>query len=201
MYGKKFSVIRNVPRSSSLADKVPAGRIILYQGDLNEGRGLEQMIAAMQQVDAVFWIAGDGLLMESLKRSVQELGVQERVKFLGYLRPDALKEVTQQAMIGLNILENRGLSYYYSLANKFFDYVQAGIPQVCAPFPEYERINAQYPVALLCDCDTPALVNTLNSLLHDSALYEKLRSATLDARNVLNWEAEEQQLLNIYACL
>lgn len=200
LYGKPFELIRNVPEATAATGtNAIHERVILYQGDLNEGRGLEQMIEAMQQVDAVFRIAGDGLLRMQLEQLAKEKNVQDRVRFLGYISPDELKAITQQAMIGLNVLEPKGLSYYYSLANKFFDYIQAGIPQVCAPFPEYEKINAQYPVALLCDCETAALANTVNNLLNDAVLYEKLRAATVKAKVVFCWETESQKLINLYA--
>ncbi|WP_205127803.1 hypothetical protein, partial [Okeania hirsuta] len=58
----------------------------------------------------------------------KELDLQKQVKFLGYLDPEELRRITPQAHLGLNLLENKGLSYYYSLANKTFDYLQAGLP-------------------------------------------------------------------------
>ena len=110
-----------------------------------------------------------------------------------------LKALTRKAYIGINILQNKGLSYYYSLSNKFFDYMHAGVPQVCAPFPEYEKINNPHPVALLCECEVQHIVNSLNILLHDASLYEKLQSECLIAKEIFNWENEEKKLVTIYS--
>ena len=44
--------------------------------------------------------------------------------------PAALREVTRHAAVGIMLLENIGLSDYYSLANKFFDYLHAAVPMV-----------------------------------------------------------------------
>jgi glycosyltransferase involved in cell wall biosynthesis len=199
-YGKKFYVIRNVPYLSDQPIGNPTSqRIILYQGDLNEGRGLEELIEAMKTVDADCWIVGDGLLMDKLRDLVLHADVENKVKFLGYVRPEQLKELTHQATIGINLLQNKGLSYYYSLANKFFDYMHAGVPQLCAPFPEYERINKEYQVALLCECNVDAIENTLKSLLQDASLYEKLQSNTIKASQVYTWQKEEQKLMKIYS--
>ncbi len=202
-YHKVFEVIRNVPLINenyvnpqlSYYDN----KTIIYQGDLNEGRGLEQTIEAMQYIDAELWIAGNGLLMDKLKELAQQFNVVNRVKFLGYIYPDELKKITQQATIGINLLENKGLSYYYSLANKFFDYLHAEIPQVCAPFPEYQKINNQYHIALLCECDVIQIKNTLNRLLTDEILYKKLQTECNKAKQIFNWQHEEQKLLSIYS--
>ena len=47
------------------------------------------------------------------------------------LQPEELRLITAEAYIGINLVENNGLSNYLSLANKFFDYIHAGIPQLC----------------------------------------------------------------------
>jgi glycosyltransferase involved in cell wall biosynthesis len=199
-YHKKFEVARNTPLlvNNQEADQITDKRIILYQGDINEGRGLEQMIEAMVDIDADFWIAGDGLLMNKLKELTLHFNVGDKLKFLGYVRPEELKEITLKAYIGINLLQNKGLSYYYSLANKFFDYMHAGVPQVCAPFPEYEKINSQFNIALLCECDVAQIKNTLKCLLEDAALYKRLHSECSRAGEVFNWQTEQQKIVKIY---
>ena len=198
-YHKAFEVIRNVPSSSNhQIIKSSNKKTILYQGDLNEGRGLEQLIESMQNIDAEFWIAGNGLLSQKLNQLSIDFHVSDKVKFLGYVNPDELKKLTANATIGVNILENKGLSYYYSLSNKFFDYMHAGVPQICAPFPEYENINLQFNVALLCECKVERIIEKINSLLIDEKLYEKMYAECLKAKEIFNWQKEEKTLVKIY---
>jgi glycosyltransferase involved in cell wall biosynthesis len=202
-YRQEFKVVRNVPLTAeapkTVARHTGNRAIILYQGALNEGRGLEQLIDAMPQIDAVLWIAGEGDLSSALRKRVDQQDLLPKISFLGFVSPEELKSVTQRATIGINLLQSKGLSYYYSLSNKFFDYIHAGIPQVCAPFPEYERINATYPVAMLCACEVPEIAHTINTLLHDAMLYTQLQSGCLNAKTIFNWEQEEHHLLKIYA--
>jgi len=201
-YGKPFSVIRNVPfGQEAIAQPDPAKPpVILYQGVLNEGRGLEQVIRAMQQIKgAELWLAGEGDLSAALRQMVTALDLQSRVKLLGYLQPEALREVTLQASIGLNLLENRGLSYYYSLANKAFDYIQAGLPSIHMNFPEYHKINADFEVFyLLADLEVATIVNAIHMLWHDEQLYQKIRANCLVAKDVFVWEKEEKRLIELY---
>ena len=204
-YNKPFEVIRNVPfRQTEIArNEKDTNQIILYQGVLNEGRGLEQAIEAMQFIDdAELWLAGEGDLSERLRQLVYELDVQQKVRFLGYLEPEELKKVTLQTTIGLNLLENRGLSYYYSLANKAFDYIQAGLPSIQMNFPEYDAINRKHEVFILIDnLDIQNITSAIIKLLRDRNLYDKIRHNCLIAKEIYIWEKEEEKLLKIYSGL
>ncbi len=91
------------------------------------------------------------------------------------------------------------MSYYYSLANKAFDYIQAGIPSIHMNFPEYRALNDQFDVFLLLDTLTPeAIAIAIQRLLDDSAVYQQLHHHCLIAREVLNWEIEETRLIELY---
>lgn len=205
-YGLKFEVIRNVPMRTDAMLKKPEvhptalPKRILYQGALNEGRGIETMLLAMPMLENVeLVLAGEGDLSTELRQKADALGLGDRVKFLGYVKPADLKKLTAEAWLGLNLLENRGLSYYYSLANKFFDGVQAGIPLLTMDFPEYRALNAELEVAVLLPALTPEVVAaSVHKLLTHPDLYEKLSQNCQIARTEWNWEREKAILLDIY---
>ena len=103
------------------------------------------------------------------------------------------------AWIGLTLFENKGLSNYYSLANRFFDYMHAGIPQLCVDFPLYHEINQQFKVALLIsDLSEANISKQLNRLLDDEVLYLELQQNCLIARENFNWQKEEIKLISFY---
>ncbi len=198
-YKKPFAVIRNVPFYQNGIAK-PDQNIILHQGVLNEGRGLQQVILAMQTIEnATLWLAGEGDLSTVLRKQVADLQLEKKIKFLGYLSPVELRNVTLQAKIGLNLLENRGLSYYYSLANKAFDYIQAGIPSIQMDFPEYQQLNKLCKIfVLIDDLDIVTIKNTIQELLDNPILYNELHDNCLKAKEVFTWEKEAKKLLAIY---
>ncbi|GGF25221.1 glycosyltransferase [Hymenobacter cavernae] len=208
-YGRPFEVIRNISRLNGrelppapLA--APVGGYILYQGVLNAGRGLEALLDAMPQVAGRLVICGEGDLSAELRQRAANLGLlaSGQVEFKGYVMPDALREVTRGAAVGVMLLENQGLSYYYSLANKFFDYLHAGVPQIVVDFPEYRHLNEQYEVAEVVALTPAAIAAALNRLLRDEpARYHQLAVNCRRARLDLNWEQEEQHLLALYATL
>lgn len=197
-YHQPFHVIRNVPLLQQTPSVQNKG-YILYQGALNKGRGLEPLFAAMAHVDAELWIAGEGDLSQELRALAASLPHADKIKFLGYLRPAELKVITAEARIGVNLIEHLGLSYYYSLSNKFFDYIHAGIPQITMDYPEYARLNALYQVAILIpDLQVQTITQALQTLLQDEQIYAKLAAHTHAARHELHWQQEEEKLIAIY---
>lgn len=207
-YGRPFGVVRNISRLAEAPlppapVAAPENGFILYQGALNVGRGLEQLLEAMPHVNGRLVLCGEGDLSGALRTRAAELGLLQtgQVEFRGYVLPAALRELTRQATVGVMLLENQGLSYYYSLANKFFDYLHAGIPQVVIDFPEYRALTEQYPVAdLVADLQPATLAAALNRLLPggDAAHYHRLAASCRHARLELNWQQEEARLLDLY---
>ena len=110
-----------------------------------------------------------------------------------------MKAITSQAYAGITLFENNGRSNYLSLANRFFDYIQAGIPQLCVNYPAYRAINDQFEIALLIpDTSEEAIAKGLNLLLTDAVLYERLKQNCRKAAEQLNWQEEEKILISFY---
>lgn len=198
-YRKPFGVIRNLPlRDLSIKKEKHAPPFILYQGALNEGRCLEMLLPAVQGLPLQVWIAGEGDLGSALRQLCRDLKMEDQVKFLGYVSPEELRKITPQAYLGFNVLENRGLSYYYSLANKCFDYLQAGVPCLCSPFPEYLRLAQEYPALIFAAAHSEEIRLAITRLLNDPEIYQQLVAACIPAGENLNWESEEPLLLALY---
>ncbi|MGK0364392.1 MAG: glycosyltransferase involved in cell wall biosynthesis [Saprospiraceae bacterium] len=201
-YKIPFAVVRNVPFKIKTPIKIAsnAKKILLYQGALNEGRGLEHLIEAMQEIrGAELQLAGEGDLSQVLRDLVKEKDLENKVTFLGFVLPKDLPTVTARADVGLNLLENKGLSYYYSLANKAFDYIQGRKPSINMAFPEYQRINEEYGTfCLINDLKTDTIATALKRLLTDEKYYLSLVEKCDVAADVFIWEREEEVLLNVY---
>ncbi len=203
-YHVDFEVIRSISAKNDFESKIVQSStqkpIILYQGALNEGRGIEFAIKAMIYLkDYEFWIAGEGDLSHFLRKLSEEIGVTERVKFLGMLSPEDLKTLTPKATLGIQISENMGLSYYYSLANKTFDYIHAQVPAIHPDFPEYKALLSEYAFGeTLQSYEPQKIAAQIKALLNDTARYEKMREECLRAQTEFCWENEEIKLLKFY---
>lgn len=199
-YQKPFTVIKNVPLldiSSEFGFSAKA-KFILYQGAVNKGRGIEELLTAIKDINIEVVIAGSGDLSGKINEMVIKLGLQERVKMTGMLNPTELKKITASAWLGYNLLDRESLSYYYSLSNKFFDYIHAGIPSLSNDFPEYKKINDTFEVAVLCGTNPDSILKSIKWLLDHEDFYNKLKYNCLEAKKVYNWQAEEKKLLELY---
>ncbi len=197
-YNKPFEVIRNISRAKPILNKTVTEKFILYQGALNEGRGLEQLIEAANSLNIKIKIAGDGDLTEKLKQQAKS---NSKIEFLGKLLPEELEKITNNAWLGYNLLEKRSLSYYYSLSNKTFDYIQAGIPQLIPDFPEYKKLNDELGFGICVDLSSVEIVKFVRQLLENNNQYETLKVNVVKASKVLTWKNESVKLKGIIGAL
>lgn len=199
-YGVSVTVIRNVPclrtpqKLTPLNISAKGRKIILYQGALNIGRGLELMIDAMALLqNHILLIAGEGDIKEQLIKRVQEKQMTDRVLFLGKFAPEELINLTRQAALGLSLEEDLGLSYRYCLPNKVFDYIGAGIPVLVSDLPLLKELLSTYGVGeCLTERSPENLASTIEKIISNKRSYQ---SALSRARAELNWNNEKQKLI------
>lgn len=200
-YGMDMKVVRNIPfanrtveRKVSLMD-TGGKKVLIYQGAVNIGRGIEWVIDAMPYLDDfIFYVVGDGDVLNELKDKVRKQNLDDKVMFTGRIPFSELPTYTACADIGINLLENKGLNYYYSLPNRIFDYIRSNIPVLTTDFPEIRRIVATYRVGMLIkDYEPEKLAGYIKSL----ADQQKDEEGFLKANEELTWEKESLTLLTI----
>lgn len=201
-YGTDFKVVRNLPQAqqSAVIKTENDVKIILYQGALNIGRGLEQIILAMRFIDgAKLIIAGDGDIKTDLEELVQQEKLERKVEFTGRLPLEKLNNLTVQADLGLSIEEDLGLNYRYTLPNKLFDYIQAQVPVLVTNLPEMAKIVNTYKVGEITDSLDPRF---LSEKIKDALLSPDKRKIWREnlavAAKELIWENEEKVIQKIF---
>lgn len=199
-YDVNYSIVRNLPFKKELHNLQKFDQpTIIYQGAVNEGRSFKTLIPAMLQVNARLLICGNGNFFNQTKQLITEYALEDKIELKGYLLPNELQEITQKCHIGITIFEAKGLNQYYSLANRFFDYMMAGLPQACVDYPEYRLINDEYKFAyLIADVRQQTITTALNKLLVDAVLYSELQQNCLATRAILNWQEEEKIVVNFW---
>lgn len=216
-YGVKMSVVRNlgavVPADGNAAVSLqePGVRTLLYQGAVNIGRGVQELIDVMELLpDCRLCVAGDGDERERLCRYTAALPWSSRVVFLGRVAPADLRQLSRTADLGVCLLEDLGLNYRYSLPNRIADFAQAGVPILATDFPEIRRVVATYRIGTLAE-PCPAvkegvayreylmrLGETITRTLHDWAMLpeEEKHARFAQARQDLCWEKEKNIIID-----
>ena len=197
-YGVQYEVIRNLPAMYEPGNE-DTGNYILYQGAVNEGRCFDTLIPAMRTVPAKLLICGKGNYYDQTKALIREHRLEHKIELRGYVSPEILRTITPKAIFGLTLFDEKGLNQYQSLSNRFFDYMMAGIPQLCVAYPEYIAINQTFGFAhMITATDSESLAREMNNLLTNTVLYKYLKENALKARSELNWEDESNKLVRFY---
>lgn len=174
--------------------------IILYQGGLQQGRGLEKLIRTAADVpNAYFVFIGGGRLALDLAHLRDKLGLQERVHFIPTVSLSQLPSYTASADIGVQPIENTCLNHYTTDSNKLFEYLIAGLPVVATDFPEIRRIVRSNNVGLLVPAnDSSSLAGALIQLVTDLELRSTFATNARSTAGKLNWEEQENRLVELY---
>ncbi len=207
-YNIPFYAIRNVPSANKFQEitdltasfDFKTKYLLLYQGSLNIGRGIEKLIKTMKLLDDLYVLVliGTGDIENELKNEVLKFNLSNKVIFLGKIPFELLHLYTSKAHLGFSIEENLGLNYYYSLPNKIFDYINAEVPVICSDFPEMKKIIEKYNVGISHNFENEyQLFDTIQHTLNNKELYLSWKENCKKAKKELNWEIEKEKLKEI----
>ncbi|MBP5642989.1 MAG: glycosyltransferase [Bacteroidales bacterium] len=208
-YGLKVHVIRNIPMRAMLPAPAsreeiglePVKRVLVMQGSgINIQRGSEELVDAMEYLDdCQLVIIGGGDVLPILKEKVEANHWEDRVKFFPRMPYQKMMAITQLADLGFTLDKDTNLNYRFSLPNKLFDYIQAGVPVVASHLTEIERIITHYNIGTFIENHEPkTIAETIKNALNDEKTLAEWKNNLIFAAQELCWENEEKALLKIY---
>jgi glycosyltransferase involved in cell wall biosynthesis len=208
--GRPVTLVRNMPCNdrSILPEQVPSvfrnrfnidnGIVFLYQGALIRGRGIELLLNAFSKVEGSKHIVfmGYGSYEEEIKSFAARY---KNIHFHEAVRPDQVMQYTVGADVGVCLIENTCLSYYYSLPNKLYEYTLAGMPVIVSEFPEMSKLIAEFENGWGTIVREDSLISLIDRI--DLLGIEAKRLNAIKAREWIGWDLEEPKLLTAYAGL
>jgi len=209
-YGIRPVVIRNcAPRSVHIEPftrselGIPEEHLLLiFQGaGINIQRGGEELIEAMHQLENVsLLIVGSGDVIEILKMKADKQDMAGRVNFIPKVPWEEMMRYTKSADAGLSLDKNTNLNYRFSLPNKLFDYISAGIPVIAGDLPEVTRIITENTCGIILPEITPGEIAQAIRLLQDNPdLLKVLKQNAKSASETLNWDLESLNVKEFYS--
>lgn len=208
-YKKEYSirdviVMRNIPDSRNfkiekntiLKDKFSIADnelIFIYQGILNKGRGVEILLNAFSKT-----VPGKHLVMMgygALENMVKEYERRfSNIHFQPAVKPFEIMKYTMGCDVGISLIENIGLSYYYSLPNKFFEYILSGVPVIASDFPDMSSVVKKYNCGWLTEVNSDCFCSLLAQIDLKDIQAKRENCLKIDS---LSWKNEEKELLKI----
>ena len=166
---------------------------------LNEHRGAEEAVLMMQYLpdDFKLYFIGSGTILEKLKQMAKDYQLSSKVRFIDTLPFAEMMEYTRQSFLGL-IFEKIDVTdhHRFALPNKFFDYVQAGIPVLSSKATEIKLLIEEYKIG---DCinnfEPVEMAQKILDISKDIQTYQLWKRNTKKASEDLNWQNEEKILI------
>lgn len=207
-YKTPFVFIRNIPNYQNVEIvksreelNLPLNKhIVILQGaGINVQRGAEELVEAFQFLDDSFvlLIIGGGDVIEHLKQNVNNFKIINKVIFIDKIPASELRQYTMNANLGVTIDKDSNMNYHFSLPNKVFDYMHAGIPILASKLPEIENIINKYKIGIFIDAHNPQhIANKINEIINDPD-YPNYKTNTKLASLENNWLNEKQKLIKL----
>lgn len=205
-YGKKLIVVRNIPLLTILPplegnrdderEKLGLSKslpILVLQGaGINIDRGAEEAVEAMRYVEeARLLIIGGGDVMPRLNRLVEQYRLEDRVIFKPRMPYLEMMRHTRLCDLGLTLDKDTNINYRYSLPNKVFDYIHAGIPVLASRLPEVEKIIQGYDVGDFIESHDPVhIAEKIRLMIHNHAKVAQWKKNLQLACLEMNWAKE-----------
>ena len=176
--------------------------VVLYQGGLTSGRGVEYLVEAFLAVDdsrLKLVLLGNGPLRNRLESMVPAHELGHRVFFLSAVPHSELLNWTAGANVGVHPMEGTCLNHKLALPNKLFEYIQARLPVIVSDMPEMSAFVKREHIGLVFkDRDIKALSDSIERLVNERELCLQLEKEAGRVAALFTWENESPKLLSIY---
>jgi glycosyltransferase involved in cell wall biosynthesis len=174
--------------------------LILQGNGINIDKGAEELIGAVSRTENVsLIIAGSGDVVAAMKLKVADLNISHRIKFLSAMPWNQLMRYTKTADVGMVLEKDTCINYRFSLPNKLFDYISAGIPVITGNLPEIRKIIETAGCGLsIPEISSSEIIAAIRKLQNDQSLLNILTRKAVEASDIYNWEKESLKVKEFY---
>jgi glycosyltransferase involved in cell wall biosynthesis len=197
------TVVRSFARHQELLLRPTGGRVtVLYHGFIADTRGLEEAIRSAPRWNPEFHLVirggSDEPYLAGLRSLAEQVGAGERVTIEGPVpASEMIERANADADVGFFVQPDISPQKRFTLPNKFFEYVTAGLALCVADLPEMARFVREHDLGVLVpDASPDAISAAINSLDRESI--DRYKRNSLEAARVLDWELEKEVMLGLY---
>ncbi len=204
-----YHIIKNLPPKQKLEESnllreqfnISSEKLILlYQGWVLEGRGLDTIIYTMKDIDfAELVIIGGGEYLDSLKEIVRKEGLNSKVHFTGLIPYDELSNATMSADIGIVLFSDTSISYQNALPNKLFEFIQSGIPVITSNQKTIGEIIENEKIGISIEKVNEDQLKSAIIKMNEASTRNNYKENILKIRNKYNYESQEVEILKVYS--
>lgn len=178
-------------------------KIIIFIGALDSSRELENIIKTLSCLGNEYclvllgrWTSRE--YKETIYRTVTELRLSERV-FEGFLPYEKLVAAVSKAALSIFISNPSTVTLKYSMPNKFWESIAAGVPFVVnSELTEISRFVKKYRIGLVVSSMNPKIIALEIQRLMQTSEYLQMKDNIKHAQALISWKNEKKKLINLY---
>jgi glycosyltransferase involved in cell wall biosynthesis len=172
--------------------------LLVSVGNAKAGMAIEPMFTAFAALPGRVHLAFVGADYEQQMELARSRGLAARVHFVPPVKPNEVVPFIRTADAAIILYYAKSVDYQFSLPNRFFQPIAAGLPILYPDLPEIRRLAESHGLGLLIDPESPRSIFEAISLLRtDSATLAQLKHNIKVARDLVNYQSEEGVLQNL----
>ncbi|WP_162253791.1 glycosyltransferase [Yonghaparkia sp. Soil809] len=209
-------LVRNIPAASPTAGDRGCGRlrelaslpddarVLVYCGGVTTNRGIERVVDALAHLPADHHLVAIGpaseIVAAQLRRRAVGVGAAGRLHLVGSVDSHEVTTALADGDVSFVLTNPSCLSYRYSLPNKLFESLHAGLPIIANDLPDTGAIVSQSGAGVIVgeSADSRELADAVRSVLVDR---ERLSRAALAAAQEHRWEDDIEALVAAYSAM
>ncbi len=168
--------------------------LFIYVGGLKVSRNINTLLdffSKNQRFHVLFMGFGE------LAKKTRIYATQyQNIHFLEPVETSKIKSIIEQADIGLLLTDNSCLNHKYSLPNKLFQYLSAGIPILASNFPDIASYVKKFNAGWLIEPNKRSIENFIRGIKINEIM--EMKENLNENRPNFSWISEERNLINLY---
>jgi len=158
---------------------------------------LIEAVSSMQGIH--LFIIGRGTALGEMKELTEKLKLRSMITFLPVMPWEEMMRITSMADVGMSLDSGDSLNYYYSLPNKIFDYLNAGVAIIATDLPEISAIIKENNCGLVIPGNEPALIaEAIIQLETNRDLLKQFKDNSRKASAKYSWDNETELIKDLY---
>ena len=178
---------------------------IVYSGSIAHRNGLDLVVRGLYLLrdefpSLRFRVIGDGPGLASVARLAEDLGMADRVEFLGFVPNDQIPFLLSDAAGGISPAREGAFgSLVFSM--KVAEYVALGLPVICSGIATMRYYFSDDELLFFEPEDAEDLARALRALLTDPAAAEERTARSRTKLDKLDWPAQKETLVETVEAL
>lgn len=197
-----LSAYKNVGLPGEIAGEFKNRFILFYAGGLDSLRGIELVLDSIniikhQVPEILFLVAGREQKGFSIQNKAEERGINEHLRFLGWLPRAMLPVYMSASHIGVFTPPLNRVEIHRTIATKIYQYCASGLPVIVSNAEMMKEFVEKNEVGFAI-ANATELSEKILKLYSDDKLYKTLRNNGQSIANKYSWDLTVGDMIKAY---